>query len=170
MQPDPVVRLPGSKGRHSRGPPRFTPRRSRSAARPPARSDRSSPPAARGCRGVRSCPRRAGRLPVQGLREHPVLLTGPNSGRRLEGTLKNSRCPCGVWMPRHVQSPQRLKMKRSGHRMLASRLEKWPGWVLFMVPWKQLPVVNARDAFSSGHARGGPTIGAVSVAGWCDLD
>jgi hypothetical protein len=34
----------------------------------------------------------------------------------LEGTLENSRCPCGAPMPRHFRALKCLKIKRSGNR------------------------------------------------------
>ena len=56
------------------------------------------------------------------------------SSPRLEGTLKNSRCPCGAKMPRHFQSLKRLKMQQSGNRIFALRLEKLPGWQFLQGP------------------------------------
>jgi hypothetical protein len=54
----------------------------------------------------------------------------------IQGILKNSRYPCGAWRPCLSRSPKRLKMKQSGNRILALRLEKLPGRQFFEVSFR----------------------------------
>ena len=79
--------------------------------------------------------------------------------------MKNSRCPCGVGIPRQFQAGNGLNMKQSGNHICALRLEKWPGWPFFKVPLSNLSPEFNRNSDPGPAGQWTHALVAVRAAG-----